>query len=51
MLAVLAAVCFGVDGVLALAQEGSAHLMQVLLYVGLTLLALHFVVPVAIRRP
>lgn len=51
MLALLAAVCFAVDAVLTLAGVAPAHLVPFLLYLGLALLALHLVWPVAVRRP
>lgn len=51
MLAIAAAVCFAVDFVLVLVGGGAGHVVALLLYAGLTLLALHLVVPVAVRRP
>lgn len=51
MLAIAAAVCFAVDFILVLVGGGTGHVLQLLLYAGLALLALHLVVPVAIRRP
>lgn len=51
MLAVAACVCFAVDAVLTLIGSGPGHLVPVLLYVGLALLSLHLVWPVAVRRP
>lgn len=51
MLAIGAVICFAVDAVLTLAHASVGTLVPFLLYLGLALLALHLVVPIAVRRP